>query len=201
MSETTTQPLLTDRFDQALLLASRLHRDDVRKGGPVPYFSHLMSVAALVLEDGGDEDEAIAALLHDALEDCPYVVSAADLEERFGARVREIVVACTDTPPDYAGGRKPDWLSRKTAYIALVASGDVPLRVSLADKVHNARSILRDHRTGGEAVWDSFSANRAQTLWYYRELIDAYRAAGASGFLIEELERTVRAIESRLPAE
>lgn len=201
MSESPTTPLLTDRFDQALLLASRLHRDDVRKGGRVPYFSHLMSVAALVLEDGGDEDEAIAALLHDSLEDCPDLVSAAEIEEQFGSRVRHIVVACTDTPPDYAGGRKPEWLNRKRAYLALIASGDIPLRVSMADKVHNARSILRDHRIDGEAVWDRFSATRAQTLWYYRALIDAYRAAGASGFLLEELERTVQAIEGRLPSE
>lgn len=199
MSDTPTQPHLTDRFDQALLLASLLHRADVRKGGRVPYFSHLMSVAALVLEDGGDENEAIAALLHDSLEDCADVISAADLEERFGPRVRELVVACTDTPPDYAGGRKPDWTTRKSAYVALIAGGGVPLRVSLADKVHNARSILRDHRAVGEAVWDRFSASRAQTLWYYRALIEAYRSAGASGFLLEELERTVGAIEGRLP--
>jgi (p)ppGpp synthase/HD superfamily hydrolase len=158
-----------------------------------------MSVAALVLEDGGDEDEAIAALLHDALEDCADVVSASDLEEQFGPRVRDLVIACTDTPPDYAGGRKPDWTTRKTAYIASIAHGDVPMRVSLADKVHNARSILRDHRTSGEAVWERFSATRAQTLWYYNALIDAYRSAGASGFLLDELERTIRAIETRLP--
>lgn len=197
MPDTTTDPLLTERFEEAFVLACDLHRFHCRNSTSVPYVSHLMSVAALVLEDGGDEDEAIAALLHDALEDCADRITARDIETRFGSRVREIVEACTDTPPEFTGGEKPAWKSRKKRYIEHVRTGKAPYRVSLADKVHNARSILRDHRVEGDAVWDRFRAEREDTLWYYRELADAYRAAGAGGYLIEELERTVRQLEER----
>ena len=165
----------------------------------MPYVSHLLSVAALVLEDGGDEAEAIAALLHDALEDAPDQISAEEIAQRFGSRVRDIVLACTDTPDDYAGGEKPEWQARKSAYLAHIASRAVPYRVSLADKVHNARSILRDRLVEGEAVWDRFKATRDETLWYYRGLASAYREAGASGFLIDELERIVAELEA-MPA-
>ena len=193
-----TEPVtLGAPFDRAFALASKLHRDHKRKGSEVPYISHLMGVAALVLEDGGDEEEAIAGLLHDALEDCAEQISGEDLEEQFGPRVRELVEACTDTPLDFEGGRKPDWKARKDAYIAHIASGELPLRVSLADKVHNVRCLLRDHRTEGEAVWDRFSPAKGETLWYYRALAVAYREGGAVGFLIEELERTVEEIEAR----
>lgn len=197
MPDTTTDPLLGERFDAAFDLACDLHRSHCRKSTSVPYVSHLMSVAALVLEDGGDEDEAIAALLHDTLEDCADRITPAELEERFGPRVREIVEACTDTPPDFAGGAKPDWKTRKQTYVRHVASGAAPLRVSLADKVHNARSILRDHRLHGDAVWDRFTADRSETLWYYRALAAAYREAGASGHLIDELERVVSELDER----
>jgi (p)ppGpp synthase/HD superfamily hydrolase len=189
--------ILGDAFDQALALATDLHREHLRKGTSVPYVSHLMSVAALVLEDGGDEEEAIAALLHDALEDHGDRVTAGELEERFGARVRRLVEACTDTPEDFAGGEKPPWRERKERYLRHITSGETPLRVTMADKVHNARSILRDHREIGERIWDRFSAEKDQTLWYYRELGRAYREAGAQGFLIDEFERTVRELESR----
>ena len=192
--------VLGEAFDEAFVLASGLHRDHKRKATVVPYLSHLMSVAALVLEDGGDEEEAIAGLLHDALEDCADRISGADIEERFGARVRELVEACTDTPIDFAGGEKPPCKARKGAYLAHVATGRIPTRVSLADKVHNARSILRDHRSVGESVWDRFSATKEETLWYYRELATAYRAAGAEGFLVEEFERVVGALVRRADA-
>jgi len=193
-----TEPItLGDPFDRAFALASELHRDHKRKGSEVPYISHLMGVAALVLEDGGDEEEAIAGLLHDALEDCAELISGEDLEEQFGLRVRGLVEACTDTPPDFEGGRKPSWKARKDRYIEHIASGEMPLRVSLADKVHNVRCLLRDHRLEGEAVWDRFSVAKGETLWFYRELAVAYRTGGADGFLIEELERTVGEIETR----
>lgn len=156
-----------------------------------------MSVAALVLEDGGDEEEAIAGLLHDAIEDCGDRISGQEIEARFGPRVRKLVEACTDTPLDFAGGVKPPWKDRKDTYLAHIASGEMPLRVSLADKVHNVRSILRDHRIVGEAVWDRFSASKDETLWYYRELGIAYRSGGAEGFLVEEFERTVVELEQR----
>lgn len=185
------EPLLGPAFDRALALASQLHRNQTRKGTDIPYLSHLLSVAALVIESGGDEEEAIAALLHDALEDCPDQISAEGLEKAFGARVRRLVEACTDTPPGFGGGPKPEWGTRKSDYIRRVASGEIPWRVSLADKLHNARSILRDHRVHGDAVWERFSASSSDTLSYYRSLAEAYRAAGASGHLLEELERVV----------
>ena len=148
MPDTTKDPLLGARFQEAFILAWDLHRFQTRKSTDVPYLSHLMSVSSLVLEDDGDEDEAIAALLHDALEDCADRITAKEIEARFGPRVREIVQACTDTPPDFKGGEKPRYL--KDEYINRIATGTMPMRVSLADKVHNARSILRDHRKEGE---------------------------------------------------
>jgi GTP pyrophosphokinase len=155
-----------------------------------------MSVAALVMEDGGDEDEAIAALLHDALEDCADLVSGEDLEREYGPTVRRLVEGCTDTPPDFRGGIKSDSRERKEGYIARVRTGEAS-RVSLADKVHNARSILRDHRIMHDEVFLRFSASKDDTLRYYQELASAYRDAGHRGFLIDELERTVSEIISR----
>src|SRR5690606_6378911 len=139
MTKTIEQPLLGERFDRAFALASELHRSHVRNGTDVPYVSHLMSVAALVLEDGGDECEAIAALLHDALEDHGDRITAEKVEAEFGVKVRTLVEACTDTPPGFTGGQKSPWRERKVGYIAHVTSGAVPTRVSLADKLHNAR--------------------------------------------------------------
>jgi (p)ppGpp synthase/HD superfamily hydrolase len=196
MPKDTEQPVLGDRFMDALQHAARLHRSHLRKDTGVPYVSHLLSVAALVLEAGGNEDEAIAALLHDALEDCPEEVSAARLEDLYGAEVRRIVVDCTDTPEDFEGGEKPKWKDRKQAYIDRVAAGHWN-RVSLADKLHNARSILRDHRADPEKIWDRFNPEKEETLWYYRELTAAYRKGGAGGFLIDELERVVKKLHAR----
>lgn len=196
MPDFTDAPVLGDRFKEAMTLAADLHRSHARKATSVPYLSHLMSVAALVLEDGGDEDEAIAALLHDALEDCADQISAAEIEASFGSRVRELVEACTDTPPDFTGGAKPTWKERKERYLERVAKGHAN-RISLADKLHNARSILRDHRAAPDAIWSRFSAEKEETLWYYRELVKAYRAGGETGFLVEELDRVVRKLEKR----
>lgn len=196
MTSGTDTPLLGARFTEAFGLAAELHRDHRRKGTAVPYLSHLMSVAALVLEDGGDEDEAIAALLHDALEDCGDRIDGADLERRFGPRVRSLVEACTDTPPDFEGGRKPEWRQRKERYVEGIEQGHGN-RVSLADKLHNARSILRDHRADPEGIWQRFSVHRDETLWYYRELVRAYRAAGTHGYLIDELDRVVTSLHRR----
>lgn len=197
MPDTTMNPRLSARFVDAFALACDLHAFHTRNSTDVPYVSHLMSVAALVLEDGGDEDEAIAALLHDALEDCADRITAEQIEERFGPRVREIVEACTDTPPDFEGGEKPDWKTRKKQYLERIASGRTPKRVSLADKLHNARSILRDHRQEEEGVWDRFAVEKEETLWYYRELVKAYRAGGMTGFLIDEFDRVVSKLEKR----
>jgi len=193
--DTTKHPRLTERFKEAFDLAWELHRSQRRKGSGVPYMSHLMSVASLVLENGGVEDEAIAALLHDALEDTPHRITAEDIERRFGSRVRAIVEACTDTEPGFAGGEKSEWRSRKEAYIGKVRSAPETHRVSLADKVHNMRCILRDYRAEGEALWGRFKGGRDGTLWYYLELAKAYRDAGATGYLLQELEESAQQLK------
>jgi (p)ppGpp synthase/HD superfamily hydrolase len=192
---------LGDRFFDALDYAARLHAGDVRKGTGVPYIAHLLSVCALVLTDGGSEDEAIAALLHDALEDHPEEVSREDIAVRFGEPVAEIVEDCTDTPPDYAGGEKPPWRERKIAKIEHIARGESrSRRVALADKLDNARAMLADYREVGERLWERFAAGREDQLWYYRGLVDGFRAGGASGCLFEELERVVKELERAVRA-
>jgi (p)ppGpp synthase/HD superfamily hydrolase len=196
MPSHTDNPILGEDFYKALRHAAELHASHLRKATQVPYVSHLLSVTALVLEDGGTESEAIAALLHDALEDCADQITADEIEARYGPEVRRLVVECTDTPEAFEGGEKPSWRTRKQAYIDRVASGHWN-RVSLADKLHNARSILRDHRKDPAGVWDRFSVTREQTLWYYRELAGAYRKAGAESFLVDELERVVRKLHAR----
>lgn len=187
---------VTPRFLDALAYAVQLHRDDVRKGTTIPYVAHLFSVCSLVQVDGGSEDEAIAALLHDALEDHPEEASREVVAQRFGHEVLAIVDACTDTPADYKGGVKPPWRDRKTAYLAHVKTADSKAtRVALADKVDNARSILRDYRQIGDQLWSRFNTGKEDQLWFYRSLVSAFREAGAEGFLIEELEDTVTQLE------
>jgi (p)ppGpp synthase/HD superfamily hydrolase len=181
---------LSERFDRALLLASSLHRRQMRKGTSVPYVSHLLATAAIVLEHGGGEDEAIAALLHDAVEDCG-AEQLQKIREMFGEPVARIVDACSDTDQQ----PKPPWRDRKEAYIARIATEPSEARlVSAADKLHNARCILADYREHGEALWDRFNKD-ADQLWYYRSLVRAFRAAGDHGALIDELERVVDELE------
>jgi GTP pyrophosphokinase len=183
--------ILTSRFEEALVLATRLHASQTRKGTRVPYISHLFGVVSLVLEHGGNEDEAIAALLHDAIEDQGDSVSLEDIRQRFGETVATIVHGCTDatTFP------KPPWRRRKEAYInhLQVATASERL-VSSADKLHNARSILSDYRTYGEAVWDRFSGAKQGTLWYYRTLVETLRAFYPMP-LVDELDCVVAEIE------
>lgn len=184
--------MLTSRFSEALVLAVTLHASDLRKGTTVPYVSHLLGVCSLVLNDGGDEDEAIAALLHDALEDHGDAVTARELGERFGARVRDLVVACTDTPPDFTGGDKPPWRNRKEQYLAHVRqsrAGD--LRVSLADKLYNARALVTDVGRFGDGVWERFKAPKPDQIWYYTSLVSAYQASGVRGPMFDEFGRIV----------
>ncbi|MBA2246239.1 MAG: HD domain-containing protein [Gemmatimonadetes bacterium] len=190
-------PQLTPRFEEALSYAAELHRTQTRKGSSIPYIAHLMSVAALVLEDGGDEEEAIAALLHDALEDHPDKTSREEIRRRFGERVAAIVEHCTDTPPKWSGGLKPPWRGRKETYLRQIRCAPESSRVALADKLHNARSILRDHHEVGEQVWERFTASKEESLWFYRELVRAFRDAGVTGYLIEALDRTVTELERR----
>jgi (p)ppGpp synthase/HD superfamily hydrolase len=189
-------PVLTSRFTEALNIACALHEHDARKGTTIPYVAYLLGVCSLVLTDGGDEDEAIAALLHDALEDHPDRISGSEIETRFGGRVRAIVEACTDTPHNYTGGEKPEWRARKTTYVNHIrdASPD-DLRVSVADKLYNARAILADVRRLGDQVWLRFNAGKHDQLWYYGSLVRAFRDVGVRGQMVEDLERTVAELE------
>lgn len=155
------------RFDDALAFASRLHRDQARKGTPIPYVAHLLAVCSLVIEHGGDEDQAIAALLHDAVEDQGGPPVLAEIRTRYGNSVADIVADCTDAWTD----PKPPWRERKEAYLrALPSKPTRSLVVSLADKVHNAEAILRDYRLLGDDLWGRFKGGREGTLWNYRSL-------------------------------
>jgi (p)ppGpp synthase/HD superfamily hydrolase len=184
--------MLTDRFDEALAYASRIHRDQRRKGTDIPYVSHLLAVASLTLEHGGDEDQAIAALLHDAAEDQGGAARLADIETRFGAGVAAIVADCTDSWVE----PKPPWRERKVAYIgALPAKPARSLLVSLADKTHNARAIVADLRRLGPALWPRFTGGEEGTLWYYDALATAF-AGALPGDLADELGRTVAAMRA-----
>ena len=188
MTESTMSPWpLTRRFDEALAYAAWAHEGQYRKGTSIPYVSHLLGVCSMVFEDGGCEDEAIAALLHDAVEDAGGRPRARAIRERFGERVARIVEECSDTDAE----PKPPWRARKEAYIARAkgASDDVR-RVSLADKVHNARALLRDYRSDGPALWGRFNARCAEQLWYLDELIRAFRRPQDNA-LVDELARVV----------
>lgn len=183
---------LGPRFNEAFLYAAEKHATQKRKKTDVPYISHLMSVAALVLEAGGSEDEAIAALLHDVVEDCGGHPVLEEVRCCFGERVAHIVSGCTDayTIP------KPPWKARKLEYLDHLreAPDDVRL-VSTADKLHNVRTILADFRKDGDSVWDRFSGQREGTLWYYRAVLDVLRE-GRPNRLIEELNRVVTELET-----
>jgi (p)ppGpp synthase/HD superfamily hydrolase len=159
--------------------------------------AHLLGVCALVQHHGGSEDEAIAALLHDALEDKPDLMSPEDIRARFGEVVLQLVLVATDTPPGYAGGAKSSWSDRKEAYLRDVRKKDPSLlRVTVADKVDNLRALLADYVRIGEPFWDRFNAPRDAQLWYYRAAAEAYRTAGFSGPLLAEMERLVGALEA-----
>lgn len=179
-------------FHEALLFAVDIHKDDYRKGTTIPYVTHTMNVCSLVIADGGNEEEAIAALLHDALEDHPEKIKCEDIESRFGQKVLDIVEACTDTPPGYAGGPKVLWKDRKTAYLEKIGHADPDiLRVSLANKLDNARSILADYRQIGEELWKRINTGKEEQLWYYRSVVKAFREAGVTGHMIDELDRVI----------
>jgi (p)ppGpp synthase/HD superfamily hydrolase len=182
---------LSPRFDQALHYAVLIHAGQFRRGTNIPYVSHLLGVVSIALEYGGNEDEAIGALLHDAGEDAGGDGRIADIRHRFGDAVAEIVQGCTDavTIP------KPPWKKRKEDYIAHIAQASPSIRlVSASDKLHNARAILRDYRRIGEALWPRFNGGKEGTLWYYRSLVTAFGQAGSSE-LIEELDRGVADME------
>jgi (p)ppGpp synthase/HD superfamily hydrolase len=169
----TTEELDFGRYGQALAMAARAHAGQYRKATPVPYISHPVAVAALVAEYGGGGDEQIAALLHDVLEDAG-AAWAAEIGGAFGARVLELVEACTDGTPDASGAKAP-WADRKKAYLArLVREPADALLVSACDKLANLRSIRHDLESQGLAVFERFKAGRDGTLWYYRELVRVF---------------------------
>ena len=180
MSEQTSTPKLTGQFSKALVYAELKHHNQVRKGGDIPYVGHLLTVAGLVINDGGSEAQAIAALLHDAVED-------------QGGPVARIVDECSDTDAE----PKPPWLERKQRYIDHLAEvGEDTLLVSVADKLDNARSMLRDYHEHGPSLWERFTVKDPHDhLWYYGELLKAYRARGCSSWMVEELDRVVEELK------
>jgi (p)ppGpp synthase/HD superfamily hydrolase len=181
---------LGPRFEDAFLYALHLHSSQVRKGTSAPYISHLMSVSALVLESGGGEDEAIAALLHDSVEDQGGIKTLDQIRVKFGSRVAEIVDGCTDSYKLF----KPPWRLRKEAYLRKLESvNSEVIRVSLADKLHNARSLLRDLRRHGETTWNTYSGGKTGTLWYYQNLITTFKKR-TKNWMIVELECVVEEI-------
>ncbi|HZQ70488.1 MAG TPA: HD domain-containing protein [Terriglobales bacterium] len=183
---------LGERFEQAWQFAARNHAGQPRKGTQVPYIAHLMSVAALVLEAGGDEELAIAGLLHDVVEDCGGKPMLERVRQNFGDRVAGIVDGCTDTYEH----PKPEWTKRKQDYLEHLRSADADVRlVSTADKLHNARAILADYLNEGETVWERFKGGREGTLWYYRA-VTAELARTQVNALTPMLERTVRELDA-----
>ncbi len=184
---------MSERFTEALVYAAETHRNQVRKGSGIPYFSHLMAVAALVLENGGGETEAMAALLHDAVEDQGGAPRLNAIREKFGATVAEIVAGCTETLIDPA----LEWEERKRRHLLdLSQSGAAILLVSAADKLHNARTVLDDYRELGEELWPRFSRGKQGILWYYRASVAAFREAGAPARIVNELERVLAELEA-----
>ncbi len=184
--------LLSPRLLEALNYAIQLHGREARKQSQVPVLAHLLGVCALVQQDGGSEDEAIAALLHDSLEDKPDATSPGELSGRFGPRVLALIQLASDTAPDHAGGPKAPWRDRKEAYLTHIRrTRPSDLRVMVADKVDNVRAILADHRRLGDRLWTRFNAGKADQLWYYRSTLAAFRDAGFAGPLLEELDRLV----------
>ena len=194
-------PVVGKRFRDALTWAAELHEDQERKGGNIPYVAHLLGVASIVLEHGGSEDQAIAALLHDALEDQAHKISAGEITARFGDQVERIVQACTDGDPEEQRDRnKERWYERKRKYISgIAAKPSQAILVSMADKLHNARAILEDYRALGPPVWSRFTTGKEGTLWYYRSMVDAFESSGHDR-LRGELRRTVSELENLVNA-
>jgi (p)ppGpp synthase/HD superfamily hydrolase len=182
---------LSKQFEKALLYATRIHGGQLRKKTRIPYIAHILGVTAIALEYGANETEAIAALLHDAVEDCGGAKRLRDIECKFGKASAKIVAGCTDTDEV----PKPPWRQRKEKYIAHLDKASASTRlVSASDKLHNARAIFRNLRQEGDRLWPRFNGGKEGTLWYYRSLVTAFRRHGRSE-LIEELDKVVTEIE------
>jgi (p)ppGpp synthase/HD superfamily hydrolase len=195
MKRALAKTLLTPRFEKALLFASRQHSAQLKKGTGVPYIAHLLGVASLVLDAGGDEDLAIAALLHDVVEDCGGEPMLNQVRRCFGERVAHIVDGCSD----YHGpssSQKPEWRHRKESYLQHLRTADSDVRmVSAADKLYNARLILTDYREIGDEVFERFHGGREGTLWYYDALLQEFLRT-QSDRLVNEFERVVRELQA-----
>ncbi|MGH2543607.1 MAG: HD domain-containing protein [Ardenticatenaceae bacterium] len=184
--------MLTARFEEALAFAHRLHAGQQRKGEDIPYIAHLLAVTSIVLEHGGDEEEAIAALLHDAIEDQGGAATREAIRARFGERVAAIVGGCSDTDVT----PKPPWRQRKEAHLATLKNASPSVRlVSAADKLHNVRSLIMNYRLQGEALWQRFNGGKSGTLWYYRAVADMLQEVGPMP-LTNELARAVGELEA-----
>jgi (p)ppGpp synthase/HD superfamily hydrolase len=182
---------LSERFEDALAYTAHLHAAQVRKVSNIPYIAHLLAVTAIVLEYGADEDEAIAALLHDAIEDQGGQAVRTQIEQRYGARVAAIVEGCSDSDVF----PKPPWRQRKEAYLVHLRIAPASVRlISAADKLANVRSVIMDYHRVGEQVWERFNGGREGTLWNYRALVETFLAAGTTP-LVEELARAVAEME------
>lgn len=182
-----------ERFEEAFQFAAQQHKNQRRKSTSIPYIAHLMSVSALVLEAGGDEDLAIAGLLHDVVEDCGGEPMLEEVRQRFGGRVANIVAGCTDA---YVMP-KPPWRQRKEDYLTHLRTADEDTRlVSTADKLHNARAILADYMESGESVWERFQGGRSGTLWYYQAVTEELSRAKRNR-LTPLLESVVKELETR----
>lgn len=195
--------MLGTRFDEALQLARRLHREQTRGDAPVPYMSHLMAVAGIVLEANAYhrfddiEDVAIGALLHDAIEDQGHQIDLEEIRQRFGDKVCEIVSDCSDAVIEEKHQEKAPWQQRKEAYIAKIRDKSrESLLVSCADKLHNARSILFDHARIGDEVFERFKPDKAGTLWYYESLADAFERAWPENPLLPDFQAVVERLRS-----
>jgi (p)ppGpp synthase/HD superfamily hydrolase len=185
---------LGPRFLRAFLFVAEKHKGQTRKASTIPYIAHLMGVASLVLEAGGDEDLAIAALLHDVVEDCGGKPMLKEVRRRFGARVAHVVEGCTDD--DMGIQPKPAWRERKETYLRHLRTADADTRlVSAADKLNNVRSILSDYRAVGESVWERFKGGREGTLWYYRTLLEIFLEHEANR-VTRDFELAVRELNS-----
>jgi len=182
---------LSPHFEKALTYATRIHGGRLRKKTRIPYIAHILGVAAIAMEYGANETEAIAALLHDAVEDCGGAKRLRDIERKFGKKVARIVAGCTDTDRT----PKPPWLERKKAYVAHVRHAPMPTKlVSASDKLHNVRAILMDYRKEGERLWSRFNGGKQGALWYYRALVKAFTGQRIEP-LVQELNRTLTQLE------
>ena len=194
--------MLGEKFDEALALAAELHREQLRKEVPVPYLSHLMAVASLVLEANAYspmeniEDVAIGALLHDIVEDQGHRITLEEIRRRFGDTVHRIVLECSDAVVTSPDDEKQPWKDRKQTYISAVRSKSrETLLVSCADKLHNARCVLFDYERIGDRIWDRFKGGRDGTAWYYQSLAHEFEKAWPENPLLADFQTLAMRLE------